>query len=211
VAELWRFAKPKAVPAVSSQNGDVPHAASMKKSKPGNISAVWALAPSYRDSPTAIIENGSKTVPTLCRSKTGLYETIVNGVKQGNRASAPGARGASALSRAKLWALFRNITSAAASIQSGHGPELMSQASDAESLQAIHVRHNSVIGSYIDFKEPSGLEDPLSIRIQAISDAKRVLKGWIPNAGDETWDLDVLIDPKKRKVDFQDLRSLKKA
>lgn len=37
------------------------------------------------------------------------------------------------------------------------------------------------------------------MREQAIKDAKKVLKGWLPNSGDENWGLDVLIDPKKQK------------
>jgi hypothetical protein len=40
---------------------------------------------SYKPVLSAVtMDTGSKTVPTLCRSKTGLYETIINGVKQGN-------------------------------------------------------------------------------------------------------------------------------
>lgn len=201
VASRWRFAKPKVVscPAGASEKngGRSPSAANPKKSKPGNASAVWTLAPSYGDSSTMFMETGSKSLPALCRSKTGLYETIINGVKQGNRASAPSPRGASALSRAKLWALYRNIVSASASARNCDGPEIVQ--AEAERLHIDTVRHVSDIDTYQEFKNPGGLEDPLRIRMQAISDARIVLKGWIPNAGDESWRLDVLVDPKKRK------------
>lgn len=203
VAALWKFAKPKAVrcPAVASdQNGDLPlSAANPKKSKPGNASAVWTLAPSYRDQSAIFMETGNKSLPTLCRSKTGLFETIINGVKQGNRASAPGARGASALSRAKLWALFRNIASVSASVRKDDGSVETLHAPEAEKLQVNTVRLLSGINTYREFKKPTGLEDPLRIRMQAISDTKIVLRGWMPNLGDESWGLDVLVDPKKRK------------
>jgi tRNA-specific adenosine deaminase 1 len=54
--------------------------------------------------------------------------------------------------------------------------------------------------TYRDLKRGgSDLADPLRVREQAIWDTKQILKGWIPNAGDESWGLDVLEDPKKRK------------
>jgi tRNA-specific adenosine deaminase 1 len=203
IAALWGFAKPKpASPVALDQKGDsLLPTTNTKKSKPGNASAVWTLAPSCCDKSAILTETGSKSLPALCRNKTGLYETIINGVKQGNRASAPGARGASELSRAKLWALFRNIASATASIsiQNGDDPELLSQALETKKLQDNLVHYMPGINTYQEFKKPSGLEDPLSIRVQAIRDARAVLKGWQPNMGDESWGLDVLVDPKKRK------------
>ncbi|KAJ5514237.1 hypothetical protein N7463_003789 [Penicillium fimorum] len=207
VAMLWPFAKPKSVPcpAISlEQEGDPSTSgAKSKKSRPGNVSAVWILAPSYHHPSAMTMDTGSKSVPTLCRSKTGLYETIINGVKQGNRASSPGARGASSLSRAKLWALFREIapTSVSRIYQTDVSPA--KSPADAPEIKDPHV--NTVqhympdISTYQDFKNPSSLEDPLQIRMQAIGDAKLVLKGWMPNSGDESWGLDVLVDPKKRK------------
>jgi tRNA-specific adenosine deaminase 1 len=54
--------------------------------------------------------------------------------------------------------------------------------------------------SYEDFKRTEGdVTDPLRIRQEAMRDAKKVLKGWAPNTGDEGWNLDVLVDSKKRK------------
>lgn len=192
VAALWPFAKPKPVtsPAMSPQKEDTRQTQSAKKSKPGNASAVWTLAPTYCDPSEIVTETGSKALPNLRRSKTGLYETVINGVKQGNRASAPGARGASALSRAKMWALFRNITSGPTSAQVENVSTVSLETQAAQKLQNI---------TYGEFKEPNGKKDPSSIRMQAIRDAKQVLKGWMPNSGDEDWGLDVLVDCKKRK------------
>ncbi|KGO71809.1 Adenosine deaminase/editase [Penicillium italicum] len=207
VAALWPFAKPKSVPcpAISlEQEGDgSASGAKIKKARPGNVSAIWILAPSY-DHPSAMtMDTGSKSVPTLCRSKTGLYETIINGVKQGNRASSPGARGASALSRAKLWALFRKIAPALVPqiYQTDVFPSApLLGASEAEGPHVNTAQHHMPdITTYQEFKNPSHLKDPLQIRKQAIGDAKLVLKGWMANVGDESWGLDVLIDPKKRK------------
>lgn len=192
VAALWPFAKPKPVtsPAMSPQKEDTPQTQSAKKSKPGNASAVWTLAPTYRDPSEIVTETGSKALPNLRRSKTGLYETVINGVKQGNRASAPGARGASALSRAKMWALFRNITSDPTSAQVEDVSAVSLETQAAQKPQNV---------TYREFKEPNGKKDPSSIRMQAIRDAQQVLKGWMPNSGDEDWGLDVLVDCKKRK------------
>ncbi|KAJ5351110.1 hypothetical protein N7452_000084 [Penicillium brevicompactum] len=194
VAALWCFAKPKPVtsPALTPSKEDTPQTQSAKKSKPGNASAVWTLAPTYCDPSEIMTETGSKALPTLRRSKTGLYETVINGVKQGNRASAPGARGASALSRAKLWALYHNMTSDS-TLTSAQVGDVSAVAPETRGAQKPQE------STYMKFKEPHGKEDPSSIRMQAIRDAQQVLKGWMPNSGDEGWGLDVLVDSKKRK------------
>jgi tRNA-specific adenosine deaminase 1 len=62
----------------------------------------------------------------------------------------------------------------------------------------LHPIKNAI--SYQDFKRTGdNATNPLHIRQEAIHDAKKVLKGWVPNAGDEGWSLDVLVDSKKRK------------
>lgn len=207
VAALWRFAKQKSMscPAVSleEQGDESTSASNLKKSRPGNVSAVWAVAPSNHYPSAMPIDNGSKSLPTLCRSKTGLFETIINGVKQGNKASSPGARGASSLSRAKLWALFRDITS----LPNPHTDQLTVSPikSTSNALKTEELCANTAQGSvpeiitYQDFKRPSSLEDSLHVRNQAIGDAKQVLSGWMPNTGDGGWGLEVLVDLKKRK------------
>ncbi|CAG8888173.1 unnamed protein product [Penicillium egyptiacum] len=206
VAALWPFAKPKSVscPAISLEQEGDPSTSGAKsnKARPGNVSAVWVLAPSYHYPPARTMDTGSKTVPSLCRSKTGLYETIINGVKQGNRASSPGARGASSLSRAKLWALFREIAAALVphTYQTNDTPAgSLSDVSETGDPHVDTVQHHvPYIATYQDFKNPTRLGDSAQFRMQAIKDAKLVLKGWVPNAGDESWGLDVLVDPKKR-------------
>lgn len=207
VAALWPFAKPKSVPcpAISlEQEGDpLTSGAKVKKTRPGNVSAVWILAPSYKRPSAMTMDTGSKAVPTLHRSKTGLYETIINGVKQGNRASSPGARGASSLSRAKLWALLCEISPALVphTYQTDVSPAgSLPGTPKTEDPHINTVQHHIPdTTTYQDFKNPRSLEDPLQIRMQAIRDAKLVLKGWVANSGDESWGLDVLVDLKKRK------------
>lgn len=207
ISALWRFAKQKSVPLsadCSEQQGESSATpTNIKKARPGNVSAVWTVAPSYHHPSATVLDTGSKSIPALCRSKTGLYETIINGVRQGNRASSPGVRGASALSRAKLWSLFRDIASVSAPLlyeNEDPSSEPSSRVSETEGLPGSANQHRVPdITTYQGFKVPSSSKDPLQIRRQAIADAKLVLKGWMPNAGDESWGLDVLVDPKKRK------------
>ncbi|KAJ5551413.1 hypothetical protein N7461_006111 [Penicillium sp. DV-2018c] len=199
IAAVWRFGKPKALPRNASAS-----VANAKKSRPGNVSAVWTVAPSYQDPSTVLVDTGSKALPNLCRSRTGLHETIINGVKQGNRASSPRARGASALSRAKLWALFRDVVSVADAHIDHNAPLSVTSLSNASGVEELDANESQRLApgpvTYREFKEPSSSQDPLQIRIQAIGDAKAVLQGWIPNTGDEDWSLDDLVDSKKRKL-----------
>ncbi|KAL4927970.1 tRNA-specific adenosine deaminase [Aspergillus undulatus] len=109
LASLWPYRKPKASDPVpnSGENSTPSIATQLKKAKPGTISAIWVRAPTVdlqneNASSTVPTDNGSKNLPTLRGSKTGLFESLINGVKQGHRASAPGLRGASALSRARM-------------------------------------------------------------------------------------------------------------
>lgn len=209
VAALWHFFKPKLIipPAMSSEqeNGSSTSAPSPKKCKPGNVSAVWTVAPSHQHSCSAIMDTGRKNLPHLARSKTGLYETVINGVKQGNRATSPGKRGASALSRAKLWALFRDISPILSSHTDRNGASV-TEPLDTVETGDVHggtsQRTEPGIAIYRELKHPIDSKDPLHIRIQAIKDAKQVLKGWMPNSGDENWGLNVLVDQKKRKRDI---------
>lgn len=194
---LWPFAKPKSSATQTLEaDGDITHSAVIskapRKSKPGTVSAIWAAAPSFPHSPASPAETGSKTLPTLRKSKTGIYETIINGLKQGTKVSAPSARGASSLSRAKLWSLFQNIVGIA-SCDVRPGNASIQESTADESLSVGDVR------TYEELKRAGG--DSLihvQARAEAMRDAKGVLKGWIPNTGDENWGLDVLIDPKKR-------------
>ena len=149
-------------------------------------------------------DTGSKSLPSLRRSRTGLYESIIGGVKQGNKASAPLARGASALSRAKLWALLRDIYDPRACFANAAN----SLTRDQEPIDPLYeeplvtplLRRIREATTYEGVKRARfGEQDPIQIREEAIQDARKVLKGWIANVGDESWGLEVLIDPKKRK------------
>ncbi|KAJ5746394.1 hypothetical protein N7520_011576 [Penicillium odoratum] len=185
VQALWTFAKPKSIIAESTDTVVTP-----KKSKPGNVSAVWTLAPSHSHTCAALSDTGSKQLPSLFKSRTGLYESIIGGVKQGNKPSSPIPRGASALSRAKLWALASDAIK--------RGEQQMS--TTAEALPETSLQENSNTHTYKNMKEARNkVSCPLHIREEAIRDARESLKGWIRNLGDESWGLDVLVDPKKRK------------
>ncbi|KAJ5587003.1 uncharacterized protein N7459_002768 [Penicillium hispanicum] len=208
IERLWQFAKPKPISAgavpqseLDGGGGTAP-AVTPKKSKPGNVSAVWIAAPSFTHPCMFISDTGSKSLPALRRSKTGLYETIINGVKQGNKASAPSARGASSLSRAKLWALLRDITGFENCHPSVDETLVKEQRPGTVVFErpCVTQQHIQSVATYDELKRTEiGMTDPLRVRKEAIQDAKEVLKGWIPNARDENWGLDVLIDPKKRK------------
>lgn len=174
---LWPFRKPPPLTSSSTPTTN-------KKSKPSNLSVIWTLASSHS---TLVLDHNPKSVPKLRGSTTGLYETIINGVKQGNKASNPLARGASALSRARLWALVRDIIV----------DQPQSQGGDDTSMRIVLEA-----STYDEFKDVCASQDiagSVVARGQAIRDAREVLKGWVPNSGDGEWGLDVLVDPKKRK------------
>lgn len=218
VETLWPFGKPKSdtIPVVSpSPQTSVVHVHALqgpppsnnkpavKKSRPGNASAIWVLAPSFSSTLPCDKDKGAKSLPTLCKSKTGLYETIINGVKQGSRATVPSAKGASSLSRAKLWGVFRDVVQSFSSSSISLDELKFNRGNGADTLRE-RGQHGELLRlveapTYKDFKRTSGISiDSVSIRQQAIEDARDILKGWVPNAGDEHWGLDVLIDHKKR-------------
>lgn len=203
IKRIWPFRKPKP----TSTEATTPTQTSPKKNKPGNVSAVWVAAPSLPHPCLIASDNGAKFLPVLRGSRTGLYETIINGVKQGNRAASVTPRGASALSRAKLWGLLRDIVRSSCSgdctvevvdgetgLHAGNVPETGPCLQDTALCQLITAP------TYGHFKKtPVALTPSVKARKTAIREAKEALKGWIPNEGDEQWGLDVLIDPKKRK------------
>lgn len=176
---LWPFRKP--APLTPSPTTTTTPTTN-KKSKPSNLSVIWALASSHT---TPVFDHNPKSVPRLRGSTTGLYETIINGVKQGNKASNPLARGASVLSRARLWALVRDI--------------IVDQAQGEDDNSMRIVLEASTYDEFKDVCASQDISGSVVARGQAISDARQVLKGWVPNSGDGEWGLDVLVDPKKRK------------
>ncbi|EHA18998.1 hypothetical protein ASPNIDRAFT_186946, partial [Aspergillus niger ATCC 1015] len=174
VEELWAFGKPK-----SKEAG--------MKCKPGNISAVWTAAPVLGGASGGGVdryaaENGAKQLAKLSGSWTGLYETIIGGMKQGYKASVPVGKGASALSRAKMWGALRGL------LDGGDG-----DGSAGEGQQVVRA------ASYKDFKR-AALETPAGkARERAMLEAKKVLVPWVPNDGDDEWGLEVLVDHKGKK------------
>ncbi|PKX94704.1 tRNA-specific adenosine deaminase [Aspergillus novofumigatus IBT 16806] len=202
IETIWPFRKPK-----PTSEATTPAQTPPKKNKPGNVSAVWVAAPSLPHPCPIASDNGAKSLPVLRGSRTGLYETIINGVKQGNRAASVTPRGASALSRAKLWGLLRDIVRSSCSgdctlevVDGANGLQAGSVPETAPSLQDTALCQLIAASTYEQFKKtPVALTPSVKARKDAIRAAKEALKGWIPNEGDERWGLDVLVDPKKRK------------
>ncbi|RAK86134.1 hypothetical protein BO79DRAFT_130046, partial [Aspergillus costaricaensis CBS 115574] len=180
VEELWAFGKPK-----SKEAG--------MKCKPGNISAVWAAAPVLGGGGSGsgggvdryAAENGAKQLPKLSGSWTGLYETIIGGMKQGYKASVPVGKGASALSRAKMWGALRGVLGG----DDGGG-------GDGTEGEGGHVVRAS---SYKEFKRAALETSVGKARECAMLEAKKVLVPWVPNDGDDEWGLEVLVDQKGKK------------
>ncbi|KAL2871138.1 tRNA-specific adenosine deaminase [Aspergillus lucknowensis] len=198
---LWPFRRPRMSDVSSEEQGDGQAQTTpsvLRRSKPSNLSAIWVCAPTAIGSedrnypPSAVVvDTGTKSLPTLRGSRTGLFENIINGVRQGNKASSPGLRGASALSRAKLWSYAREIALSLLSSIEGEGFGGERGSAPTPVLQAP---------TYREFKKEPGISiDYVRARQHAIQSARGVLEGWIPNSGDENWGLDVLVDSKKRK------------
>ncbi|OJK02832.1 hypothetical protein ASPACDRAFT_1885885 [Aspergillus aculeatus ATCC 16872] len=190
---LWQYGKPR----------DSPQAASTgtTKYKPGTISAVWVAAPSAGADQLVVRgpAGGAKQLPKLAGSRTGLYESIIGGVKQGSKASAPVVRGASALSRARMWESFREVVLDLQKNQGRHDGRMrrddgLSQV-DEEGLRRIVDAT-----TYVDFKRAIvTATKPGQARARALREAKTVLVPWVPNAGDGDWGLDVLVDANSKK------------
>ncbi|BCS10378.1 hypothetical protein ALUC_31195A [Aspergillus luchuensis] len=186
VEELWAFGKPK-----SKEAG--------MKCKPGNISAVWTAAPVLGGGGSGsgggvdryAAENGAKQLPKLSGSWTGLYETIIGGMKQGYKASVPVGKGASALSRAKMWGVLRGV------LGGGDGSE------EGDGGQAVRA------ASYKEFKRAALETSVGKARECAMLEAKKVLVPWVPNDGDDEWGLEVLVDQKGKKRKRDDIKKNK--
>ncbi|GIK02447.1 hypothetical protein Aspvir_006502 [Aspergillus viridinutans] len=202
IETIWPFRKPK-----PTSEATTPAQTPPKKNRPGNVSAVWVAAPSLPHRCPIASDNGAKCLPVLRGSRTGLYETIINGVKQGNRAASVTPRGASALSRAKVWGLLRDIVRSSCLedctlevVDGGVGLHASNVPESGPSLQDTALCRLIAASTYEQFKKtPVALPPSVKARKDAVREAKDALKGWIPNEGDEQWGLDILIDPKKRK------------
>ncbi|KAL4780028.1 adenosine deaminase/editase [Aspergillus varians] len=206
---LWPFRKPKASdPDPGEDEGgnknETPRPKT-KNSKPGNISAIWVRAPTMEhETPSAnAADNGRKNLPVLRGSKTGLFENIINGVKQGYRAASPGVRGASALSRANMVGHWRDVLRATCEFPGYHEIAFCSENGLRES-RSTGVMSTQRALTYRQFKkEPELLTPCIKARKDAMRAAKEVLGGWVPNLGDEDWGWgpDSLVDSGNRPVD----------
>lgn len=155
------------------------------KSKPGNVSAVWVAATSFHKPHQ--VSGGLQTtyLPWFSSASTALSECIVGGVKQGSKISSITPRGASALSRAKMWTFVYDILAQPGVEKTGWQDILESS-------------------TYGDFKRHSahfeGSTFPwVRARFSALEDAKHVLRPWIPNRGDEDWCRPKILAPTKGK------------
>ncbi|RAH73514.1 tRNA-specific adenosine deaminase [Aspergillus aculeatinus CBS 121060] len=192
---LWQYGKPRDSPQTA--------ATGTTKYKPGTISAVWVAAPSVGADQLVVLgpASGAKQLPKLAGSRTGLYESIIGGVKQGSKASAPVVRGASALSRARMWGSFREVVLDAQKNQ-GRRDGRVRRYDGLAQVDDEGLRRIVDAATYVDFKRAiATATKPGQARARALREAKTVLVPWVPNAGDEDWGLAVLVDanPKKRK------------
>ncbi|KAL4974469.1 hypothetical protein BDW66DRAFT_161254 [Aspergillus desertorum] len=237
---LWAFRKPRATDSVREGEAQDASRPQVKKTKPGTISAVWVRAPtptpfpgSTTNSPNSSLEsamaacdNGTKTLPVLRGSRTGLFESIINGVRQGHKASAPGPgiRGASALCRARMWEHWKGAASNAIlrSFNAGTGPVCENDHGDG-SVKTRSSRLNKEISTafqastYREFKKELNLGVSSGVvlaRKQAMGAAKDVLGGWVPNDGDEGWgwrsNLGKLVDAEGNLVEMDPKGSKKR-
>ncbi|RDW93606.1 tRNA-specific adenosine deaminase [Aspergillus mulundensis] len=244
---LWPFRKPRASDVVpdpdpdpvsaldpaSEDTGTAP-TPKARKSKPGTISAVWVRAPTSpptattdTQSPkpsTTVSDNGTKTLPVLRGSKTGLFESIIGGVRQGHKAvfPGPGIRGASALCRARMWEHWRGAVTATATVSSVTPSAADQDKGQEGDATRLHSRSTGIdyalqASTYREFKkEPKaeGLSSAVRARRQAMSAAKDVLGGWVPNEGDEgwgwRWELGTLVDERGDPVEMDPKGSKKR-
>ncbi|KAL4911219.1 adenosine deaminase/editase [Aspergillus multicolor] len=216
---LWPFRKPRASDPdanLDRASEDPTSAPATKpkrtKSKPGTISAIWVRAPTSPpilsppestdnqnpQPPPTNPDNGTKTIPVLRGSKTGLFESIIRGVRQGHKAVSPGpgTRGASALCRARMWEHWRGAVAVTPrnTDTTPAGDQDQGSSEKQDDGARLHLRNTDVdsalrASTYKEFKElcPENLSGAILARKRAMDAAKDVLGGWVPNDGDEGW------------------------
>ncbi|KAL1971142.1 hypothetical protein VTN77DRAFT_93 [Rasamsonia byssochlamydoides] len=222
VEALWPYGKPKSdIPGASTKGRK------KNSNKPSNISAVWVTAPSSAAAPFQVrssSENETTKHKLRSATTTGIVETIINGVKQGNQVASVTARGASVLCRAKMWSFLREIIKTASSSAAADDNVIADDKEDPSTILTANEKHTFTLPwraileakSYGQFKRPEEspedscpsiptplkpqLSTQLKLRRLAMQDAKRVLQPWIPNRGDEDWNvLEVLVAEPKDK------------
>ncbi|EFQ98016.1 tRNA-specific adenosine deaminase 1 [Nannizzia gypsea CBS 118893] len=187
VEGMWKYGKPTAK-------------SSEEKVKTGNVSAVWTAPPSNSPRPPftskwndihSFSEPGGykeffRTPPT------NLNETLINGVKQGYRLNSPGFKKASALSRARMWALLGDISKLL-----DEGGLVSEQLGGTQTSSLTQIVHSAP--SYGALKSQTAMGGYLQARAQVLQDVRLVLNNWIRNYGDDTWDMSVFDIPAKAK------------
>ncbi|EGD84194.2 hypothetical protein H112_07882 [Trichophyton rubrum D6] len=184
---MWKYGKP------TSKSPE-------QKVKTANVSAVWTAPPSnstrppfttkWNDTPTFSEPEWYKAY--FKTPPTNLNETLINGVKQGYRLNSPGFKKASALSRARMWALLSDTFK----LLNEYGliPQLVND------KEASYLSQVVLSGPSYDFlKSQAAMGKYLEVRAQVLRDVRLVLKNWIRNCGDDAWDLTVLDAPVKEK------------
>jgi tRNA-specific adenosine deaminase 1 len=143
-----------------------------KVSKPGNISAVWITSASSLKPYQVCDMSRIGYKPRISPESTAAVECIIGGAKQGSKLKSMSLRGASVLSRVKMWNIVHEICTGTRGEDSLWQGILESK-------------------SYSDFKYKSSDANNglpwLLARSLAAKEAKHVLKPWIPNRGDEGW------------------------
>ncbi|KAF3491666.1 tRNA-specific adenosine deaminase 1 [Arthroderma uncinatum] len=187
---MWKYGKPTG----TSPQGNV---------KTGNVSAVWTAPPSYSTRPP-FSAMGNQT-PQLFQEEwhkeyfktapTNLNETLINGVKQGYRLNSPGYKKASALSRARMWALLRDsVQLLQECCKVAPGPFDDTYSSSVSECVLSAPTYNSLKSMSIIMR--------LSLQRHLVQgDARYVLQNWIRNQGDGGWGLDVFDIPAKAKIE----------
>lgn len=155
-----------------------------KASKPGNISAVWIASPSSLKPYQICSTSYNDYKPRISPESTAVVECIIGGAKQGSKLMSMSLRGASVLSRVKMWNIVHDI---------------YTRISDED------IRWQDILESrsYSDLKRKHSKFPWLVARSLAAEEARRVLKPWIRNSGDENWCREDIIalgqENKKRK------------
>lgn len=188
VQSLWPYGKPR--PDASSPSNSL----GKSSNKTGNASAVW-IASCSSQSPFQFCSSvGKRDKLQLGSSTTAVTETIINGVKQGNKAFSSTPLGASVLSRAKMWNTVLDVIESSEDLWDASAKCEWSWRRVVDDCE-----------TYENFKRPfqdqrNALSMPWSrVRMKAMEDTKRVLRPWIPNRGDEDWNrADVLAEAKAK-------------
>lgn len=220
----WSFSKPKDGSPTSKEESVSASTGSnaTKRSKPGNISAVWVSAPSWSPLTSQTHpKNSPSNTPTPKSPKpsqgftgaTDLSETLLNGVKQGYGFSSPSPRKASVLSRARMWELLRetisefNLSSMAQGTDSLEGGEKcfgekIGEVSNPTNASRSSVPLDHVLTSltYEDLKRGfPDAEHGVMLRERVSQEVKDIMGSWIRNRGDEGWGMEVLNESERMK------------